>query len=82
MRSLIAPFVVAALLVGCAGPSPEPELPMLDPGSLRRPPAGPVVGFIGEYGNHVWLGVPYAEPPVDALRWRAPALPPSRALEL
>jgi len=30
------------------------------------------VGVTGEYGAHAWLGIPFAEPPVGALRWRAP----------
>ncbi|NIP13995.1 MAG: carboxylesterase family protein [Pseudomonadales bacterium] len=39
----------------------------------RRPTeSGDVVGFIGEHGARTWRGVPYARPPVGALRWRAP----------
>ena len=61
-----------ALAAACAGkPEPKPA-PAADAASLRTPPAGPVVGFVGEYGAHAWLGIPYAKPPVGALRWRAP----------
>ncbi len=63
---------VALLVVGggCAEDAPAPR--PLDPTSLRRPPAGDVMGVAGLYGAHAWLGIPYAQPPVQSLRWRAP----------
>jgi para-nitrobenzyl esterase len=64
--ALLAGSLAAA---ACAGEAP---LPGADPESLRRPPAGDVVGALSDYGSHVWRGIPYAEPPVGALRWRAP----------
>lgn len=48
----------------------EPSAP--DPASLRSTTSGRVVGGSGAYGSHVWLGIPFAAPPVDELRWRAP----------
>jgi len=36
------------------------------------PGGGTVLGFVGRYGSHAWLGIPYAKPPVGELRWRAP----------
>jgi para-nitrobenzyl esterase len=47
-------------------------MPVADSRALRTPPAGPVIGFSGAYGAHVWRGIPFAEPPVGPLRWRAP----------
>ncbi len=39
----------------------------------ERPTAtGTVVGCSSTSGAHAWLGIPYAEPPVDDLRWKAP----------
>jgi para-nitrobenzyl esterase len=65
---------LALLLAALAGPacSGAPAPPAPDPASLRHPPAGDVVGFVSPYGSHAWRGIPYAEPPVGALRWRAP----------
>ena len=46
--------------------------PVAEPASRRTTTAGDVVGFVGEYGSFVWLGIPYAAPPVGERRWRAP----------
>ena len=48
--------------------------PVADPSARRVTASGPVVGFQGRYGGHVWRGIPYAKPPVGDLRWR-PAQP-------
>jgi para-nitrobenzyl esterase len=68
-RALLA-LLAAALAPAACSRAPEP--PVADPASLRRPPAGDVVGFVSAYGSHAWRGIPYAEAPVGELRWRAP----------
>lgn len=40
---------------------------------LRRTPSGRIAGIDGAGGSIAWLGIPYAEPPVGARRWLAPA---------
>jgi para-nitrobenzyl esterase len=64
-------FLLLAVFGGCSdGAKPAKGNP--DPLARRVLTTGEVVGFIGEYGSHVWLGIPFAEPPVGDLRWRAP----------
>ncbi|MBI4517675.1 MAG: carboxylesterase family protein [Deltaproteobacteria bacterium] len=48
-----------------------------DPATRRLTRSGEVIGFQGQYGSHVWLGLPFAQPPVGERRWRAPAPPQS-----
>lgn len=62
--------------IGCGGATKAP--PTADSISRRTTRSGEVIGFVGGYGSHAWLGIPYAEPPVGALRWRAPEPPRSR----
>ncbi len=50
----------------------QDETPELDPTSLRSTQAGEVVGVSDAYNTYAWAGIPYAEPPVGALRWKAP----------
>ena len=77
-RNLCVSVGVAMVLSVSAGCRHHERVrPTVDPTSQRATPAGTVVGFVGEYGNQAWLGIPYAKPPVGALRWRAPQ-PPER----
>jgi para-nitrobenzyl esterase len=61
------------LLLGCGTPKGAP--PVVDSTAARSLAAGRIVGFTGDYGSHVWRGIPYAAPPVGELRWRAPQPP-------
>lgn len=63
-------FVVAGCADGGKSATRSP-----DPQSSRLLNTGEVVGFVGEYGSHVWLGIPFAQPPVGELRWKAPQPP-------
>jgi para-nitrobenzyl esterase len=57
-------------------PAPAELARIADPSSVRTlPGGGELVGYAGRYGSHVWLGIPYAQPPVGERRWRAPEAP-------
>ena len=43
--------------------------------SVRLVENGEVIGFEDEYGTYAWVGIPFAEPPVGELRWKAPRAP-------
>lgn len=55
------------LLAGCASRVPA-NFPL-----VRETSLGPVAGVAASDGTQSWKGIPYARPPVDALRWKAPA---------
>jgi para-nitrobenzyl esterase len=69
--------IVSALLLsvctGACGLSPEPPpARAADPATRRTTALGVVVGHAGSAGTHAWHAIPFAQPPLGALRWRAP----------
>lgn len=73
MRTQLFVAVLATCLSGCAHKQiHEIVRGELDPSSLRNLSQGTVVGFEDKHGTQAWLGLPYAQPPVGELRWRAP----------
>ena len=79
-------FAVAALTVGIiaiasAGPSTKSATAQTTcaPGTIVQTTYGPVSGICSTTapGVNEWLGIPYAAPPVGALRWQPPQPPTS-----
>ena len=50
---------------------------LADKTTKRTTTYGEVVGFVDENSSHTWMNIPYAQPPVAELRWRAPLQPQS-----
>lgn len=61
--------------MAACGPHEPPAPGTPHPETRRSLQDGDVVGFVGRDGVHVWRGIPFAEPPVGPLRWRAPRPP-------
>jgi para-nitrobenzyl esterase len=77
-ENLRPPLVVLGilfLLLQFACGRDEPPPPIIDDASARELSLGKLVGFKSADSAHVWRGIPFAEAPIGALRWRAP-LPP------
>lgn len=65
---------VTVLLAGLvlAACSQDTDQPVADPATqIVLDGQGTATGFVADTGAHVWLGLPYAAPPVGDLRWRA-----------
>tara|TARA_B110000503_G_scaffold63792_1_gene100648 strand:- start:28050 stop:29894 length:1845 start_codon:yes stop_codon:yes gene_type:complete len=50
----------------------ETALRTAAPDTQRATSTGPITGSIDADNTFAWLGIPFAAPPVDELRWRAP----------
>lgn len=71
MRFHAAPVLLIAIgfaLSACSpkqtAAPPDPLVRTIEPGTLK--------GVVQPNGSYAWLGIPYAKPPVNELRWQAP----------
>lgn len=60
---------LAVILAACSTREPVIES---NPETRLSTPQGDIVGYVADTGAHVWRAIPYAEPPVGDMRWRAP----------
>ncbi len=78
-------MISIAMVVAVAGallyPADQPHetTPLADTESLRHTKTGDVLGFADAHDTHGWLGIPFAQPAVGELRWRAPQPPAPRS---
>ena len=81
-RFLIALLaVVAAVAIAWVlwpdGAPPPADPPEASEATTVELAQGRITGFVQENGTYAWLGIPFAQPPVGDLRWRAPQPPAS-----
>lgn len=50
----------------------DPQMKIGLPSTIRMTTTGNVIGYQEENNSHAWLGIPYAESPIEKRRWRAP----------
>ena len=77
---VLSVLVILATMLFMGEPTEAPEPPRRDDTTIRNTTSGTVVGFKDKHGARSWQGIPFAAPPVDAARWRAPQ-PPTAAVQ-
>ena len=69
---LILVVLLAILIVYFWPSSPEPIAKIPNAGAERDIQSGTVIGSEDADNTYVWLGIPFAAPPIEDLRWRSP----------
>ncbi|MCZ6460238.1 MAG: carboxylesterase family protein [Gammaproteobacteria bacterium] len=69
---IVAPIATGYWYVSRFSVTTEPPLAAEE--TRRAIDSGELTGFL-DRGSYAWTGIPYAQPPVGNLRWKAPRLP-------
>ena len=69
---LILGFFLAVFIVYFWPSSPQPIVKTPNAGAERDIQNGTVIGSEDANNTYVWLGIPFAAPPIANLRWRSP----------
>jgi para-nitrobenzyl esterase len=80
VRFISGLFLVLVIVAGAAYAYLAPEdkpAPVASDNTLIKLDTGDIIGFQNSLGVSIWRGVPFAQPPVGDLRWRAPRPPAS-----
>ena len=77
LRTILALFLFLCFAVSSCDSSDSTKKKEVVPDSdtVRSINSGKVIGFSGLYNSHTWQGIPFAKPPVNHLRWKAPVVP-------
>ncbi len=75
MRLLISLAIWPALMTGPLSGQESPLDRAMVSGPAVHTPSGIVQGFSPDGQTFAWKGIPFARPPVGALRWKAPLDP-------
>ncbi len=67
-------FISCIVTFSCSEGNSKKDIIKEDLDTLRLTSSGQVVGFKHINNSFAWYGIPYAEAPIDSLRWRAPML--------
>jgi len=75
LAAALLPAVITIAACSRGGEAETPAPRVADEATVRTIPQGELVGYVSELNSataHAWLGIPFAQAPVDDLRWRAP----------
>jgi para-nitrobenzyl esterase len=69
--------LISVFLAGCGSSNDNSTIIVVPDDVIRATQFGAVQGVndAGDSGTYSWLGIPFAAPPVGALRWKAPVDP-------
>lgn len=69
---LLLLFIAAVVVYFRPAPVQQQEPRIAEQATARETTTGPVIGSRDSDNTYAWLGIPFAEPPLGDLRWRAP----------